>query len=116
MRNCHIKNAPSTNTQGINIAFLTFSSLIQTLTVGTGITPVQPHSVGRGLYRRWGISPRPEESLFFSNYISLQFHRQLNSLLLQIHTHNFHFYDIANTYHFQWMFDEFLVCNLRNVN
>ena len=39
------------------------SSLIRTHvftnTVGTGITPV--HACARGLYRRWGITPRPEE-------------------------------------------------------
>ena len=30
-------------------------------TVGTGITPVHAALAARGLYRRWGISPRPED-------------------------------------------------------
>ena len=36
-------------------------SLIQTVTVGTGITPVHAAGAARGLYRRWGITPRPED-------------------------------------------------------
>jgi len=44
-----------------------FSSLIRTVTVGSGISPDQPqHSCGilrvADFHRRWGISPRPEES------------------------------------------------------
>ena len=34
-------------------------------TVGFGISPNQLLSAGRGLYRRWGISPRPEERYLF---------------------------------------------------
>jgi hypothetical protein len=31
-------------------------------TVGTGIAPVRAdRSAARGLYRRWGLSPRPED-------------------------------------------------------
>jgi hypothetical protein len=38
------------------------SSSIQTVTVGTGIQPVQQKKpFARGLYRRWGFSPRPED-------------------------------------------------------
>lgn len=29
-------------------------------TVGPGVAPGQPQKVGRGLYRQWGIAPRPE--------------------------------------------------------
>ena len=39
-------------------------SLIQTVTVGTGIAPVPARPfkrLARGLYRRWGITPRPED-------------------------------------------------------
>ncbi len=32
-------------------------------TVGFGITPNQPHAAGRGLYRREGITPCPEEPI-----------------------------------------------------
>jgi hypothetical protein len=32
-------------------------------TVGTGVTPVRLHTAGRGLYRQWGIAPRPEDLL-----------------------------------------------------
>lgn len=42
------------------------SSIIQTLTVGTGITPVQSLKKGVADYhRRWGLSPRPEELYYF---------------------------------------------------
>ena len=40
------------------------SSSIQTVTVGPGVSPGQrTHQgvSGRGLYRQWGISPRPED-------------------------------------------------------
>lgn len=35
------------------------SSSIQTVTVGTGVTPVQPppKAAGRGLYRQWELRP-----------------------------------------------------------
>ena len=44
-----------------------FSSLIRTVTVGSGISPDQPQYFFETLrvadfHRRWGISPRPEES------------------------------------------------------
>lgn len=49
---------------------LCLSSSIQTVTVGTGLSPDQPwlSATGRGLYRQWGLAPRPEDflSLFFS--------------------------------------------------
>ncbi len=32
-------------------------------TVGFGIAPNQPHAAGRGLYRREGITPCPEEPI-----------------------------------------------------
>ena len=34
-------------------------------TVGTGIAPVHAHICARGLYRRWGIAPRPEDTVQF---------------------------------------------------
>jgi len=37
------------------------SSLIQTLTVGIGISPIQHNA--RRLYCRWGNDPRPEDNL-----------------------------------------------------
>ena len=43
------------------------SSSIRTVTVGPGVSPGQPQnqgSAGRGLYRQWGISPRPEDMVF----------------------------------------------------
>jgi hypothetical protein len=38
------------------------SSTIRTLTVGPGISPDRPLSGFAGCHRRWGFSPRPEES------------------------------------------------------
>ena len=73
------------------------SSFIQTLTVGPGVAPSQPLfdiAAGRGLYRQWGITPRPEESpylffliitLLFSVYKKfLQTHAKSDSLFLKI--------------------------------
>ena len=34
-------------------------------TVGPGVAPGQPQKVGRGLYRQWGITPRPEDFRYF---------------------------------------------------
>ena len=49
------------------ICFL-YSSSIQTLTVGTGVSPVQFRLLGSsGLYRRSGIAPCPEEVIFCKN-------------------------------------------------
>ena len=39
------------------------SSPIQTVTVGFGITPNQPHLRLVGYNHRWGIAPRPEDCL-----------------------------------------------------
>lgn len=72
-----------------------YPSFIQTFTVGTGITPIQLlQTAGRGLYRQWGITPRPEESpylffliitLLFSVYKKfLQTHAKSDSLFLKI--------------------------------
>ena len=41
-------------------------------TVGYGISPYQPPNAARGLYRRWGISPRPE-CFFFIIIFTFQF-------------------------------------------
>ena len=46
------------------------SSLIQTVTVGAGISPAPVHHAparlsARGLYRRLGISPYPEDKYYF---------------------------------------------------
>jgi hypothetical protein len=68
---------------------ITQSSLIRTLTVGTGISPVQKNHVpsslhcavsgtmgnslrefSRGLYHRYGISPIPKDYDFFKNATS----------------------------------------------
>ena len=39
-------------------------------TVGTGIAPVPAAHAARGLYRRWGITPRPEDkyAVVFDSY------------------------------------------------
>ena len=42
-------------------------------TVGTGIEPVQ-RGCARGLYRRWGIAPRPEDTVQFYYTIALTRH------------------------------------------
>ena len=57
------------------------SSSIQTVTVGTGVAPVQPppKAAGRGLYRQWGIAPRPEDLRyvnFFTNFIIVRSGRE----------------------------------------
>ena len=39
-------------------------------TVGIGVAPIQ-RLRARGLYRRWGISPRPEDTVQFSYTIAL---------------------------------------------
>ncbi len=52
---------------------LSTSSPIQTITVGSGIQPDQLLSGhraknARGLYRRWGLAPRPEDILFSCSF------------------------------------------------
>ena len=59
-------------------------------TVGSGITPDQPPweiMTGRGLYRRWGITPRPEELMKFDvgNYSTEERKNQV-FLFLEIQT------------------------------
>jgi len=56
------RNAPALNSSG-EVSF----SLIRTITVGSGVSPDLLTSTNRALagsphsvYRRWGISPRPE--------------------------------------------------------
>ena len=51
-------------------------------TVGSGITPdqlSQKAMAGRGLYRRWGITPRPEELMKFDvgNYSTYEMKNQV---------------------------------------
>ena len=49
------------------IKYINFTSSIQTVTVGPGVSPSQRLCIragGRGLYRQWGISPRPEDISF----------------------------------------------------
>jgi hypothetical protein len=56
-KNSHAKNMGS-------VVVISLSSLIRTLTVGTGISPVRPSSylsAVRGLYHRYGISPIPKD-------------------------------------------------------
>jgi len=38
-------------------------------TVGSGITPDRPHNAVSGLYRRWGIAPRPKDNLHYTTDI-----------------------------------------------
>jgi len=72
---------------------LTTSSLIQTLTVGIGISPIQRITCSKhtlrsrtcfasgtqllpvsSIHRRWGLSPRPEDALFsFASMITCRF-------------------------------------------
>ena len=49
------------------IKYINFTSSIQTVTVGPGVSPSQRLCIragGRGLYRQWGISPRSEDKVF----------------------------------------------------
>ena len=55
-------------------------------TVGSGISPDRQQTVARGLYRRWGIAPRPED--FFSVLRSLYtIVRHYTSLFFNINCH-----------------------------
>ena len=52
-------------------------------TVGFGISPNQLLSAGRGLYRRWGISPRPEERYLFVRYQNITFLFAMQSFFIR---------------------------------
>ncbi len=56
------------------MTFISLPSPIQTFTVGTGTSPVQPFRA-RGLYRRSGISPCPE-----GIYLNLFYQKRLKML------------------------------------
>ena len=55
------RRAPGSTTLGLS----SWSSLIRTVTVGPGVPPGQPLARVAGSHRRWGLSPRPEATLYF---------------------------------------------------